>query len=52
VGDLIAGGAPFHPFEPVAGTVWKSWVSIDHSDPAAYRAHTDLLDEAVAFVAG
>lgn len=49
VKGLIEGGEPFHPFEPVAGTVWKSWVSIDHVDPDAYRGHVDLLEAAVAF---
>lgn len=46
---LVERGAPFRPFEPVAGTVWKSWVSIDHADPGAYAAHLDLLEAAVAF---
>ena len=52
VGELIASGPPFSPFEPVEGTVWKSWVSIDRADSDAYRADMAILEEAVGFVAG
>ena len=51
VGELVARGALYSPFEPVAGTVWKAWVSIDHPDANAYRDHLTLFEESVAFVA-
>jgi hypothetical protein len=48
---LVASGAPFAPFEPVPGQVWREWVSIDHpDDPAGYQQHDALYDESIAFV--
>ncbi|MFW5690868.1 MAG: hypothetical protein ACOCXZ_00090 [Chloroflexota bacterium] len=38
-------------FQPVEGTTWKAWVSIDHADPAHYRDDIDLIEEAMQFVA-
>jgi len=52
VNDLIAQGAPFHPFEPVEGTVWKSWVSIDRDASEDYQQDLPLLEAAVTFVVG
>lgn len=49
---LIAQGAPYSAFEPVPGTVWRAWVSIDHKDHDAYRHEIALLEEAAAFVGG
>jgi hypothetical protein len=47
---LIAERDDIHPFEPVAGTVWKAWVSIDHADADAFRDDEALIIEAVEFV--
>lgn len=52
VDALISEGGAFGPFEPVEGTVWKSWVSIDRDTSEDYRGDIDLLEESVSFVAG
>ena len=52
VAELVAQGAPYRPFEPVAGTVWKAWLSIDRADSDAYREDLPLLEEAMQTVAG
>lgn len=48
---LIAADDAISPFEPVEGTVWKAWVSIDRA-PDAYAGDMPLFEEAIAFVTG
>lgn len=51
VGELVkSDDAAFKPFQPVEGTVWKQWLSIDRADPDEYRQDVALLEEAVQFV--
>lgn len=47
---LITQGAPYTPFEPVEGTVWREWVSIDREQSEDYRDDMALLEESVVFV--
>lgn len=49
---MVALGGPYHAFQPVEGTVWREWLSIDHADPQAYHAELALMEESAAFVGG
>jgi hypothetical protein len=51
VAALIDSGPEFHAFEPVEGTVWREWVSIDLDAADAYRQHEGLFLESLDFVA-
>lgn len=52
VAEVIADHAGASPFEPVEGTVWKAWVSIDREEAEAFRDDEALLIEAMNLVAG
>ena len=48
---LINQDEAFSVFEPVEGTVWKEWVSIDRVNSDDYRNDIALLEESLQFVA-
>ncbi len=50
VQSLIKDGAPYYPFEPGRGIIWKEWVSIQREDAQTYHEDEDLLVKSMEFV--
>jgi len=50
VAELVSANDNMRIFEPVDGTVWKSWVSIERIDAEDYRDDLPLFEESIQFV--
>lgn len=49
VRELIAEDSDMHPFGPVEGMIWRSWIAIDHIDPEIYEQDLPLFEESIAY---
>jgi hypothetical protein len=50
VSNLIDTTDGMKPYVPETGTVWKSWVSIEHPNANDYGKHKDLYEQSAKFV--